>query len=170
MTDSRFDFRTCTPADLGDLLRLQDEAFELIDDKNMLRYNSADMLRTCLCPPHVCLAAFAADRMAAFAILFVPDKAEDLAHDLDITNNLKAANLKLVIVGNAFRGMGLQTELMKKLEATASALGFGLLCCTCSPKNTHSLRNIEGLGYLYAKTITKYGGLERNLYYKIIDY
>lgn len=170
MTDSRFDIRICTPADLGDLIRLQDEAFGLLADKSLLRFNPADTLKECLMPPHTCIAAFSGNRMAAFAILLVPDGAEDLSRDLDFAAGTKSANLKLVIVGGEFRGCGLQTALMTRLEAVAASRGFGLLCCTCSPKNTYSLRNIEGLGYLYAKTLTKYGNLERNLYYKILSH
>ena len=79
---------------------------------------------------------------------------------------IKAANQKLFLVREGYRGQGLQRKLIREIEKIAVARGYNLLCTTCAPNNTFSINNFLKEGYVYAKTEEKYGGLMRNLYYK----
>jgi hypothetical protein len=54
------------------------------------------------------------------------------------------------------------------VEKIAVARGYNLLCTTVSPNNDFSINNFLKEGYQYAKTEEKYGGLMRNLYYKVL--
>lgn len=79
---------------------------------------------------------------------------------------IKAANQKLFLVRDGYRGLGLQRKLIREIEKIAVARGYNLLCTTCAPNNIFSINNFLKEGYVYAKTEEKYGGLTRNLYYK----
>lgn len=79
---------------------------------------------------------------------------------------IKAANQKLFLVRDGYRGLGLQQKLIQEVEKLAVQRGFNLLCTTCAPNNNFSINNFLKEGYRYAKTEEKYGGLTRNLYYK----
>ena len=79
---------------------------------------------------------------------------------------IKAANQKLFLVREGYRGLGLQRKLIQEVEKMAIQRGFNLLCTTCAPNNSFSINNFLKEGYKYAKTEEKYGGLVRNLYCK----
>ena len=79
---------------------------------------------------------------------------------------INAANQKLFLVRENYRGLGLQRKLIQEVEKLAVQKGFNLLCTTCAPNNSFSINNFMKEGYRYAKTEQKYGGLVRNLYYK----
>lgn len=167
MTDNLL-IRKCNSTDLEALLRLQETVYSALPDKSQLRLNTKDMLASCLQSPHTCLGAFNGKELVAIAILYVPtDEAEDIAHCINITQ--RAANLKLVLVDPRFRGLGLQQKLMNMLEREAAGQHFEVLCCTCSPDNEYSIRNVVSCGYRFAATQEKYGGLKRNIYYKHLD-
>lgn len=164
-----FDIRPCGPDRLNALLDIQEEAFAALPDPSLLRRNTPEMFRACLLPPHVTLGAWHGDTLAASSILYFPEAAEDLSLSLisPVPAGTKAANYKLCIVRPAFRGNGLQCRLGLALEQCARQAGVGLLCATVSPKNKHSADNFRRMGYIYDRTLTKYG-LERALYYKFL--
>lgn len=167
---TRLDIRECHKEDLAQLLALQEDAFAHLENPDLLRRNTADMLRECLCPPHVTLGAFHNGELVAVTVLYVPEEdAEKLTPYLENVpcDGMASANYKLCIVRHDYRGNGLQYELGKRMEDYATARGFEILCATASPLNTHSVRNIERLGFSYNRTTEKYG-LTRNLYYKLL--
>lgn len=168
---SDFTFRECGPEYIDEILHIQDAAFENMDDTEILRKNSREMLLTCLSEPHYTLGAFVGDELAAFIVLYVPGhSAENLGRDAGISEEMldTVANVKLVIVLPKYRGNSLQKILTGKLEEAARTRGFKTLCCTVSPKNILSMRNFEACGYKLYQTKEKYDGLLRNIYYKEI--
>jgi GNAT superfamily N-acetyltransferase len=102
-------------------------------------------------------------------MLYVPQCIEeDHFHDLDLQGDYKSANQKLFLVRDRYRGLGLQRRLIREVEKTAVARGYNLLCTTVAPNNDFSINNFLKEGYVYVKTEMKYGGLVRNLYYKVL--
>ena len=93
---------------------------------------------------------------------------EDHFHDLGLEGEYKSANQKLFLVREGCRGLGLQRKLIREVEKIAMARGYNLLCTTVAPNNDYSINNFLKEGYVYAKTEEKYGGLVRNLYYKVL--
>lgn len=167
----KFNFRRCTIDDLDSVCELQEKAFGVITNPEILRRNSREALASCLMEPHYTLGAFYGGELAAFMVLFIGgDTEENLGLDLGLSGEelLLTANMKLVIVSPDFRGNGLQCILTKKLEAIAKGEGFHTLCATISPKNIYSIKNFEACGFNYHSRKTKYGGLERNIYCKNI--
>lgn len=165
-----FDIRQCNIDDLKAVLDLQEEAFEYLPSEEYLRKNTPSMLRECLESPNYTLGAWYDDRLVAISVLYVPyDEEEDLSHylqNVDI-NDITSANYKLCIVSPVARGNSLQFKLGEMLLQVAKNNGVNLICATASPKNVYSIRNMEKLGFVYNRTLEKYGMI-RNLYYSFI--
>ncbi len=169
----KFTIKQCSIDYLEEILRMQEEAILTLPSADLLRKNTPEMLRSCLLKPHFTIGAFYEDILAAISILYVPgDSEENLAQYLVGVDKdgLKTANYKLCIVREQFRGNRLQYNLGVILEQYAVEENVKLICATVSPKNSHSIHNIIELGFIYNRTIPvqKYGGVERNLYYKFI--
>lgn len=166
-----FDFRQCSLEDLGRILEIQENALATLESEELLRKNTTEMLEECLIAPNITIGAWYDNRLVAFSVLYFPkDKSESLVAELEgiSANELSSANYKLCIVDKEFRGNSLQYELACRLLKQASDMGIGIICATASPNNTHSISNIERLGFLYNRTLSKYG-YTRNLYYKTLQ-
>ena len=166
--------RPCCTSDLQNVIDLNESIYAALPDKSILRHNSPEMIASCIAHPNVTLGAWDDTVLAAIGVLYVPQcQAENHAHDLvGIVENaceLKVANQKLFLVRDSHRGLGLQRQLIREVEKMASERGFQLLCTTCAPHNAFSINNFLKEGYRYAKTEEKYGGLTRNIYYKILN-
>lgn len=161
--------RQCQPADLQVIIDLNETIYAALPDKSVLRHNSPEMIASCLEEPNVTLGVWDGDLLVAIGMLYVPQCIEeDHFHDLDLQGDYKSANQKLFLVRDRYRGLGLQRRLIREVEKTAIARGYNLLCTTVAPNNDFSINNFLKEGYVYAKTEMKYGGLVRNLYYKVL--
>ena len=161
--------RQCQPADLQVIIDLNEAIYAALPDKSVLRHNSPEMRASCLEEPNVTLGVWDGDLLVAIGMLYVPQCIEeDHFHDLDLQGDYKSANQKLFLVRDRYRGLGLQRRLIREVEKTAIARGYNLLCTTVAPNNDFSINNFLKEGYVYAKTEMKYGGLVRNLYYKVL--
>ena len=161
--------RQCQPADLQVIIDLNEAIYAALPDKSVLRRNSPEMIASCLEEPNVTLGVWDGDLLVAIGMLYVPQCIEeDHFHDLDLQGDYKSANQKLFLVRDRYRGLGLQRRLIREVEKTAIARGYNLLCTTVAPNNDFSINNFLKEGYVYAKTEMKYGGLVRNLYYKVL--
>lgn len=163
------ELRQCQLSDLQTVIDLNETVYAALPDKSVLRHNSPEMIASCLEEPNVTLGIWDDDLLVAIGVLYVPQCIEeDHFHDLDLQGDFKSANQKLFLVRKGYRGMGLQGKLIREVEKIAVSRGFNLLCTTCAPNNEFSINNFLKEGYVYAKTEEKYGGLIRNLYYKIL--
>ena len=172
----KFDIHQCSPLCFGEILQIERETFDELDDKDILREYSEEMLKKVLQPPHITLGAWYDSVLVGFSVLYYPqtnsendseDNLSTFLNGVDITG-LKTANNKRCIVKKDFRGNSLQYELGCRLEIYAQKSDVKLMCATVSPKNTYSIKNIQRLGYIYNKRLLMYGS-ERNLYYKFIQ-
>ena len=180
--------RKCTINDFQAVVELNETVYASLPDQSVLRHNTPEMIASCLQEPNVTLGFWDYEKLVAIGVLYVPQcLEEDHAHDvLEFLDNLtfghldirtiglegleklgiKAANQKLFLVRESYRGLGLQRKLIQEVEKLAIQRGFNLLCTTCAPSNSFSINNFLKEDYKYAKTEEKYGGLVRNLYYK----
>lgn len=166
MMEQEFVFRCCGLGQLDVILDVEREAVELLDRPDLLRRNTVEMWKACLQPPHYCLGAWVGEELAAFAVLYVPEKGsvEDLSTILNI-EAAPSANFKICIVRPQWRGHHLQVLLGRRLQEEARRRGFRLLCATASPYNKASIRSLEELGYKVGCTVEKYG-FERLILYR----
>ena len=161
--------RPCQPSDLQAVIDLNETIYSALPDKSILRHNTPEMIASCLAEPNVTLGIWEDDTLIAVGMLYVPQCIEeDHFHDLGLKGEYKSANQKLFLVREGYRGLGLQRKLIREVEKIAIARGYNLLCTTVAPNNDFSINNFLKEGYVYAKTEEKYGGLVRNLYYKVL--
>ena len=162
------EFRQCLPSDLEAVLELNQRVYDSLADKSLLRLNSIEMIASCLAEPNVTMGAWYGDKLVAIGILYVPQTDdEDLSHYVE-NAVFPAANQKLYLVDAAYRGQGLQRIIIRLIEDIARKKGFVMLCTTIAPHNTFSINNFIAEGYTYSTTVVKYGGLKRNIYYKVL--
>jgi len=162
------EFRQCLPSDLEVVLELNQSVYDSLADKSLLRLNSTEMIASCLAEPNVTMGAWDSDKLVAIGILYVPQvEDEDLSHYVE-NAVFPAANQKLYLVDAAYRGQGLQRKIIRLIEDIARKKGFVMLCTTIAPHNTFSINNFIAEGYTYSTTVVKYGGLERNIYNKVL--
>ncbi len=167
--DSEFEFRQCKESDLDQILFIQEEAFRNLDNTDLLRRNTPEMLTACLDEPHYTLGVFHQDKLIAFGILYDGLQSEEnIGNDIGISedNLSEVINFKLVIVLPDYRGNSLQKKIINHLSEKAVEKGKKIICATVSPDNVHSIRNFENAGFILHCVKTKYGGLKRNIYYK----
>lgn len=62
-----------------------------------------------------------------------------------------------------WRGYGLQRILIDRAAEKAREAGAKQILATVSPDNRHSLANFTSAGYEITATVSKYGGLTRNI-------
>lgn len=161
--------RQCQLSDLQSVIDLNEAIYSTLPDKSILRHNSPEMIASCIDEPNVTLGVWEGNTLIAIGMLYVPQCIEeDHFHDLGLEGEYKSANQKLFLVREGYRGLGLQRKLIREVEKIAMARGYNLLCTTVAPNNDYSINNFLKEGYVYAKTEAKYGGLMRNLYYKVL--
>ena len=161
--------RPCQPSDLQAVIDLNETIYSALSDKSILRHNSPEMIASCIEEPNVTLGIWEGDTLIAIGMLYVPQCIEeDHFHDLGLQGDFRSANQKLFLVREGYRGLGLQRRLIREVEKVGKERGFNVLCTTVAPSNVYSINNFLKEGYVYAKTEMKYGGLDRNLYYKIL--
>ncbi len=171
LQESQIEFKPCDISHLDDICALQELAFAHLDNPDLLRRNSEEMLQSCLSDPHYTLGAFYEGSLIAFAMLYdAGESAENIGHDLGLAGAelQRVINMKLIIVSPDYRGNGLQKKLMTALENLAKEKGKEFICGTVSPDNSYSCRNFIALGYEQKGTKIKYGGLKRNVYCKTL--
>ena len=168
--DSDCILRLCTPKDIDRIMELQKDIFAGLNDREILRENSREMLLSCLEAPHFTIGIFDREQvLAALAVLYDGrGSEEDLSLGLVNHKVSVPANFKLVLVRKEYRGRGYQRLLMGMLEKYAVSRGFTHLCATVSPKNLHSKANMQAMGYEYDHTQEKYGGVVRDVFVKNI--
>ena len=144
------------------LLDLQEEAFAVLDDPDLLRRNTAETFRVCFNEKSLVLAVYRGKEIAGFGILYAAGKdGENLAYSLESCDDVENyVNVKLTIVRPAFRGQGLQRLLIDKLKGAFA---------TVSPKNNYSSSNLTKCGFEAVRTLVKYGGMKRILFYKKLN-
>lgn len=151
------------------ILQLQEDCFAVINNEDWLRRNTRETFELCLQPPNYSLGCFEGDRLIALGILQIcGNDRENLGYQLDYPPERldEVGNMKLVLVDPAYRGQGLQKQLMDLCEQYGRKQGLKVLASTVHPDNIFSRRNIEKCGYRYHSEHRKYGGLIRSLYYK----
>lgn len=161
--------RVLDSTSIGTILKIQDEAFEVLQDKDLLRRNTVDTLLPCFNDDSLVLGAYVDGTIAGIGILYAAGADhENLAYEIDdFREKERYANAKLIIVRPAFRGAGIQRRLLDEMTKFAAAKGFLGILATVSPKNDISIANLLHCGFVAIKTgLVKYGGKQRILFFK----
>lgn len=158
-----FSIKTLSFDTMRDVLNLQDVIMENMQDKSLLFPLSRAELMESLQIDHVSGAYNQAGDLVAYCVL-VANRSGDrnLAADFGAEPE-ESITFDIVAVDPQWRGYGLQQRFIDWSLEVANNAGAKYIHATVNPENSHSGQNFIKRGFAVKKTVTKYGGLTRNL-------
>lgn len=158
-----FSIKTLSFDSMRDVLSLQDVIMENMQDKSLLFPLSRAELMESLQIDHVSGAYNQAGDLVAYCVL-VANRSGDrnLAADFGAEPEV-SITFDIVAVDPQWRGYGLQQRFIDWSLEVANNAGAKYIHATVNPENSHSGQNFIKRGFAVKKTVTKYGGLTRNL-------
>ena len=155
------DFRKGTTDDTERLITFLEEIREGMTRKDWLYLDPPEVVRAMMADGSMDLwVAEDRGRLAAiFDVLYPGLQSFNYGYDLDLPQEdlLRVVHMDTSAVHPAYRGLGLQTSMIREAEKALSGKGHRILLCTAHPENKFSLNNLLGLGYTVQKRIAKYG-------------
>ncbi|MDD1741800.1 MAG: hypothetical protein LUQ47_00555 [Methanotrichaceae archaeon] len=113
------------------------------------------------------------DGLAAYSMIYFPGKSkENLGRDIGLCDIEleKVAHLQAIVVHPAYRGNSLQKRMTYHHLKIIWERGYKHVCCTVSPNNPISLKNIMSCGFMIRGLKHKFGGYMRYIMYKNFDH
>ena len=158
-----FLIKTLTFDHMSDVLNLQDIVMENMPDKSLLFPLSRAELMESLQIDHVSGAYNKDGNLIAYCVLVTNRPGErNLAADFGAKPE-ESITFDIVAVDPEWRGYGLQQRFIDWSLEVANDSGAKYIHATVNPENNHSGHNFIKRGFTVKKTVTKYGGLTRNL-------
>lgn len=158
-----FSVKPLTFEHMSDVLSLQDIIMEHMQDKSLLFPLSRAELMESLQIDHVSGAYNQDGNLIAYCVLVDNRPGErNLAVDFGAKPE-ESITFDIVAVDPQWRGYGLQQRFIDWSMEVANASGAKYIHATVNPDNSHSGQNFLKRGFAVKKTVTKYGGLTRNL-------
>ena len=158
-----FSIKPLTFEHMSDVLSMQDIIMEHMQDKSLLFPLSRAELMESLQIDHVSGAYDKAGNLVAYCVLVDNRSGErNLAVDFG-ANPEESITFDIVAVDPQWRGYGLQQRFIDWSLDVANDSGAKYIHTTVNPDNNHSSQNFIKRGFEIKKTVTKYGGLTRNL-------
>ncbi len=109
----------------------------------------------------------------AYSLIHIPGRSqENLGKDAGLPDKElnKVAHLQAVVVHPDYRGNGLQRRMGRVQLKVIEDMGYEHVCCTVSPKNPISLRNILSNGFVIKGLRPKFEGSWRYIMYRNIPH
>lgn len=159
----QFTLRDLTFENLSEILDLQRQCTDALPDPDIYYPLSRNELLESL---HLDIVPgiFAPDgRLVAVAAIVIGRVGDrNLAESSD-DEKKTSFTFDAVFVAPDWRGYGLQRILIDRAAEKAREAGAKQILATVSPDNRHSLANFTSAGYEITATVSKYGGLTRNI-------
>lgn len=158
-----FSIKTLTFSHMSEVLNLQDVVMENLKDKSLLYPLSRAELMESIQIDHVSGAYSQTGNLVAYCVLVANRPGErNIAVDFGAKPE-ESITFDIVAVDPHWRGYGLQQRFIDWSMEVANASGAKYIHATVNPDNSHSGQNFLKRGFAVKKTVTKYGGLTRNL-------
>ncbi len=154
---------------LESILRLQEIVRLDLPCPEIFRIDPEAYLRRQFVRRESVIAVFCNDRIIAYSIVSFPGKdADHFGRDLGMgeADLGRCAHLETTAVHPHYRGNGLQRKLCGHHLDVLKDLGFLHVCCTTSPQNYHSIRNLFFHDFCVGALKPKFGGLLRYVLHK----
>ncbi len=136
---------------LLDLMRLQNVIASNLSSPEIFMLHDDRYFREVLRHEYSIIGMINDKELIAYSIIRFPGVSEDnLGRDINLREEelAKVAHLQAVAVHPDYRGNGLQRKLTCAHLCVIEEMGYEHVCCTVSPKNPVSLRNILSFGLL----------------------
>lgn len=170
MEQSKFYLKTAADGDAEQIHALMRYVYEGLEDKSLYVCDDLAFVRSHIAEHGFAVMACAKEgQLAAALICRYPMEAEDnLGRELGLSGSelLRVMHMESAVAAPAYRGNGLQCQMIRYAERHIDAAGIHYLMATTAPDNPPSCRSLEKCGYTPVKTVEKYGGLTRRIYCK----
>lgn len=160
-----FLIRKADEADVVGIMKVMNEAQGDKEHPDWFVADNEDYIRAHL-KEHgfVVVAESSEEEIAGFFLIKYPENKEDNLGtylDFDEEQLVHVAVMDSAVVGNAYRGNGLQGLMLDAAENFLNLEEYYYLMCTIHPDNQFSRHNMENHGYEVKKIALCYGGLSR---------
>ena len=154
---------------MDEILLLQEKIVEALPDKSLLYPLSRAELMESLQLDYLAGAYEPEGNMVGFCLL-VKNRSgnRNLASDFG-RNPEESITFDIVAVDPDWRGYGLQQQFINWSLEIARSCKAKYIHATVNPNNAHSENNFTKHGFKIVNTVSKYGGLTRDLLEKVLD-
>lgn len=161
-----FKFAKAIEPDVPFLYEVMASVYQAMPEKTWFCMDDCAFLYRHIAKEGFILKVLHSHEIAGFLVIRFPQNATDnlgCALNLTESEQLQVAHMESIIIHPKFRGLGLQRRLLAEAERQLQAFPIQHLLCTVAPDNTFSRNNFLKQGYVYQKTVSKYGGLTRDI-------
>ena len=159
--------RKGTQQDTESFIELMALVRQNMDHKEWLFLDSPDEVRDMMKDGTMSLwLAVDGEKIAgAFDVLYPRLEAYNYGYTIGLKTEelLQVVNMDTAVVHPDYRGLGLQTRLMRSAEEELAGMGKHILMCSVHPENLYSLHNVLSQGYTICKTVPMYGSVRHIL-------
>jgi ribosomal protein S18 acetylase RimI-like enzyme len=144
-----------------DIFLLQESIIRSLPEPEIFKGHDKDHLQELLLQERSAIGVLTDDGLIAYNLIHVPlDDEDNLGTDLKFSDSelKRVIHMQASAVHPAYRGNFLQTRMIQTHLAVIRGLGFEHVCCTVSPRNPISLRNILAAGFQIRALKPKFNG------------
>jgi len=166
---SNFQIEFLDRASIPDLIRLQKAVAAALPSPELFILHGEDYFQDIFNLPRTAIGAFCQGRLIAYCFINIPGPSpQNLGRDLNLPDEelSRVAHLQAAAVHPDYRGHGLQKRLMLECLTTIEDMGYRHVCCTVSPNNPVSLKNILSCGLMISALRPKSFGWCRYIMHK----
>ena len=156
---------------LEEVMQLQETIIHNLPDKEIFRQHSIDYIRDHFKKENSVIGIFTEDGLIAYNVLYFPgEDGDNFGADIKLPNDEfdKVVHLETVAVHPDYRGNSLQKRMEEIHLGVIKKLGYIHVCCTVSPKNFPSIRNLFSNGLVIKGLKIKFGNRLRYIMYRNI--
>ena len=167
-------YRSATPRDAEEISRLMNRVYHGLSDKSIFVCDGIDFIRDCISGEDAGMGVVACAHdgsiVGSFILYFPHSNDDNLGKDIGLCEAEldRVVHIESAVVAEAYRGRGIQYEMLKYAEERLDRSRYGYCLATVSPDNPASFRSLEKNGYRHVITKEKYNGLLRRIYLKEI--
>lgn len=158
---------------LEDILNLQELIASNLPSPEIFRLHDKGFFLELFKIEHAVIGIITEGTLIAYSLIHIPGRSqENLGKDADLPDEElnKVAHLQAVVVHPDYRGNGFQRRMGGVQLQVIEDMGYEHVCCTVSPKNPISLRNIISNGFVIKGLRPKFKGSWRYIMYKNIPH
>lgn len=173
MKTNGFQFCRANEEDFPEICRMVQLAGKIVPVQEWFEAEDEAFLAKHICREGFTLLAKKDGKTVAIMIVRIPGMAEDnLGKYLKISKEemKRVAHLEIAVVEPEYQGCGLQYDLFCQAEEIIKRKKMRYLMATVHPDNIYSLRNMEKLGMKAVLETKKYGGKQRYIMCKTLEY
>jgi ribosomal protein S18 acetylase RimI-like enzyme len=154
-----------------DVFFLQESIIRSLRESEIFKGHDGGYLEELFLLERSAIGVLTNEGLIAYNLIHIPsDDLDNLGTDLKFSKQelKRVIHLQASAVHPAYRGNALQTRMIKTHLAVIRSLGFEHVCCTVSPKNPASLRNVLAAGFQIRALKPKFHGWWRFIMHKNI--